>query len=44
METLITECKHVDLTNHCKERYVERIKGITNNNAIQDSWQLTMTG
>lgn len=29
METVITE-KYIDVTNHCKERYVERVKGITN--------------
>lgn len=29
MEALITE-KYIDVTKHCKERYVERVKGITN--------------
>lgn len=36
METLIAERKHIDLTKHCKTRYVERVKGITGNFAVQE--------
>jgi hypothetical protein len=36
METVLTELKYIDVTNHCKERYVERVKGITNSFDIKN--------
>lgn len=33
---VIAERKHIDLTKHCKVRYVERVKGITGNFAVQE--------
>lgn len=33
---VIAERKHIDLTKHCKIRYVERVKGITGNFAVQE--------
>lgn len=33
---VIAERKHIDLTKHCKVRYVERIKGITGDFAVQE--------
>ncbi|WP_368490763.1 hypothetical protein [Clostridium sp. BJN0013] len=36
MEALIAERKHIDLSKHCKMRYVERVKGITGDFAVQE--------
>ncbi|APM37347.1 hypothetical protein [Clostridium kluyveri] len=33
---VMAERKHIDLTKHCKVRYVERVKGITGNFAVQE--------
>ncbi|MFL0197300.1 hypothetical protein ACJDU8_17295 [Clostridium sp. WILCCON 0269] len=33
---VIAERKHIDLTKHCKMRYVERVKGITGDFAVQE--------
>lgn len=33
---VIAERKHIDLTKHCKVRYVERIKGIIGDFAVQE--------